>query len=97
MSLLTTATVSAEDTWTNTVTIEGYFNFSVDGTFDATVTVQRSYDNGVTWHDVDTFTEPSQEVGFDPEYSRYRAGCKTGDYVSGNITLRFGSEDHELH
>jgi hypothetical protein len=96
MATLTTKTISAQNTFTDAVLTEGYFNLSISGTFAATVTVQRSWDAS-TWYDIDTFTAPTQEVGFDPEFTYYRAGVKTGAYTSGDVVIRFGSEDKEEH
>lgn len=96
MATLTTKTISAQNTFSDAVLTEGYFNLSVSGTFVATVTVQRSWDVS-TWYDVDTFTAPTQEVGFDPEFTYYRAGVKTGEYTSGSVVIRFGEEDKEEH
>jgi hypothetical protein len=96
MATLTTKTISAQNTFTDAVLTEGYFNLSISGTFVATVTVQRSWDAS-TWYDIDTFTAPTQEVGFDPEFTYYRAGVKTGAYTSGDVVIRFGSEDKEEH
>ena len=96
MAELTSASLSAENTFTNTVTHEGYFNLSITGTFVATVTVQRSFD-GSNWNDVDSFTTATEQVGFEPESIYYRAGIKTGDYTSGTINIRLGYEDRESH
>ena len=97
MAERTSKAISAENTWTDPVYIEGYFNLSISGTFSATVTVQRSYDKGSNWVDVDSFTAPAEEVGFDPEYCKYRIGCKSGEYSSGTVNIRIGHEDHEMH
>jgi hypothetical protein len=96
MSELATKSISAEDTFTDVKTLEGYFNLSISGTFVATVTVQRSYDNS-NWFDVDSFTAPTEEVGFDPEFCYYRIGVKSGDYTSGTVVIRLGHEDNEQH
>jgi hypothetical protein len=96
MAELTTKAISAENTFSDVVNLEGYFNISISGTFVATVTVQRSYD-GITWHDVDSWTAPSEEVGFDPEFRQYRIGVKTGGYTSGTVNVRIGEEDREQH
>ena len=96
MALSTSASLSAENTFSDAATVEGYFNVSISGTFVATVTVQRSYD-GSTWHDVDSWTAPSEEVGFEPEYRAYRIGIKSGDYTSGTVEVRIGEEDREQH
>lgn len=96
MATKITASISAENTFSDIANIEGYFNLSISGTFSATVTVQRSTDKS-TWMDVDSFTAPTQEVGFDPEFMYYRVGVKTGDYSSGTVVIRVGHEDKEEH
>jgi hypothetical protein len=96
MATLTTKTISAQNTFTDGVLTEGYFNISISGTFSATVFVQRSTDN-TNWFDVDSFTAPVEQYGFDPEYMYYRIGVKTGGYTSGSIVCRIGGEDKEEH
>ena len=67
----------------------GYLNVSVDGTFSATITLQRSFDDGSTWKDVDTFTASTEESLTDYEHGvQYRLTIKSGDYTSGNATVR---------
>lgn len=61
------------------------------------LTVKNVRSNATNWYDVDVYTAPTQEVGFDPEYTYYRAGVKTGAYTSGDVVIRFGSEDKEEH
>ena len=86
-SIATTAAIGAENTFTDAVQLTGNFNISISGTFSATVTVQRSFDNS-TWHDVDSFTAATQQTGFEPEVVWYRAGVKTGGYTSGTANVR---------
>jgi hypothetical protein len=85
--------ITAANTFSNSFSFDGDFNFGITGpTFSAgtIVTVQRSVDN-TNWADVDTFTSISQNVGFEPELIFYRAGCKTGEFTaSDDITIRFG-------
>ncbi len=95
MSTLASASISAENTFTTGVRLGGDFNISVQGTFVATVVVQRSYDNS-TWNDVDSFTAPTEQIGFEPEYIWYRIGVKTGGYTSGTATVRLGQADANL-
>ena len=101
MATLATATISAQNTWTDPVSIVGYFNFSViaasgtPGTLGGTtVHVQRSTDKS-TWLDVDSFTSSSEEVGFDAELIWYRAGVKTGNYVA-SVIVRLGTSPNGL-
>lgn len=57
--------------------------------FVATVTLQRSFDDGANWHDVEQFTEPCQKFFEHGTASvKWRLGVKSGDYTSGDINLR---------
>lgn len=96
MTTIASASIAAQNTFTDAVRLEGYFNLSLSGTWTATVTVQRSIDNS-TWVDVDTFTANSEEVGFEPELMWYRVGVKTGAYTLGTVVARLGREDEDRH
>lgn len=96
MATLATKSITAENSFTDPVQVEGYFNLSISGTFSATVTVQRSTDK-TNWRDVDSWTAPTEDYGFDPEYMWYRVGVKTGGFTSGTVDVRLGSEDKEEH
>ena len=87
---IATRSIDGENLYTDPVRLNGFFNISLSGeNWVATVTVQRSFDKGSTWHDVETFTENTQEYGFEPEYGMYyRLGIKEGDYTSGTIVGR---------
>ena len=86
---LVTRSISAENTFTDRVTLNGYFNISLSGTWKATVTVQRSFDSGMTWHDVESWTSNTEEYGLEPEAGvMYHVGVKSGDYDSGTIVAR---------
>ena len=88
---LVTKDVTAENTFSDGLYVVGDFNLSISGTFVATVTVQRSFDQGSTWRDVDTFTAPIETAGSDPEpVVLYRAGVKTGEFTSGTVSIRIG-------
>ena len=94
MTTLIEKQITAENTFSNSHRLEGDFNFSIRGVFNAgtTVTVQRSVDNS-NWLDVDTFTSNGESVGFEPELIYYRAGVKTGEFGAGtNIFVRFGGK-----
>lgn len=86
-SIATAAAITAQNTFTDPVQLTGNFNVSISGTFSATVTVQRSFDNS-TWHDVNSFTTPFQGTGYEPEVVWYRAGVKTGAFTSGTANVR---------
>ncbi|KKM81958.1 hypothetical protein LCGC14_1324520 [marine sediment metagenome] len=90
--MIATKTVTAANQMSSSVVLTGYFNLSISGTWVATVTVQRSFDSGDTWFNVDTFTENTQEYGLEPERNvYYRVGVKTGDFTSGEVVLRLSN------
>lgn len=86
----TTKSIAAENTYSDAVQLAaGDFNLSLSGTWVATVYVQRSFDKGTTWMDVDSFTANAEEVGENPEGEvYYRFGVKTGGYTSGTVVGR---------
>lgn len=88
----TSVSAAAENTWSPAIQVVGSFNLSISGTFSATVTVQRSED-GSTWRNVDTWTAPSEEVGYDPILNYYRVGVATGDYTSGTAVASMNGYD----
>ena len=101
MTTLVSDTISTDDTFTDAVRLEGYFNVSIQsgGSFTTatTVTVQRSIDNS-TWYDVDDFTAPTEEYGFEPELMWYRIGVKSGNLNAGeSVVVRIGREDEDRH
>ena len=84
-----TASITAQNTFTDSLGLHGSFNISISGTWSATVTVQRSFDSGTTWLDVESFTANTEQYGFEPEDGvLYRAGVKTGNFTSGTVVLR---------
>lgn len=87
------ASISAQNTFTTALDVQGYVGLSVDGIAGGTVvTVQRSYDAGSTWKDVESYTADIETYGFEPEPVLYRVGVKTGDYGSGTVAVRLGRE-----
>ena len=92
MSTIASKTINADNTFTDPVRLTGFFNLSLTGTFVATITVQRSFDEKATWNDVDTFTSPTEDYGVEPEVCWYRVGIKTGEYTSGSVTVRMGQD-----
>ena len=65
------------------------FNVSVSGTFSATVALQRSFNEGTTWHDVWTTTSPSEKLADTSESGvLWRLGVRLGDYTSGTVVAR---------
>lgn len=90
MATLASASITAQNTFTTPIQLHEWFNVSISGSFVATVTAQRSID-AITWNDVDSWTAPSEDTGFEPEFLWYRFGVKTGDYTSGTVVIRVGA------
>lgn len=86
------ASLTAQDTYTDWLQLSQHdFNVGVSGTWAGTITVQKSYDKGVTALDVEDFTANTQKTGLEPEKGVfYRAGFKTGNYTSGTAVVRLG-------
>ena len=88
-SKLQSRSITGENQFTDPIECVGYFNISISGTWDATVTVQRSFDLGSTWFDVASWIANTEEYGFEPERGvQYRGGVKTAGFSSGTIVLR---------
>ena len=93
-----TKIITAANQWTDALGLIGFFNYSAQGTFVATVTLQRSFDQGTTWEDVDSDTSSFSLTGFEaiPPFKfcnpsvLYRIGVKTGEFTSGSISVRIG-------
>jgi hypothetical protein len=85
-----TASITAQNTFSDSVMLRGPFNVLITGTFSATVTLQRSFDNGSTWIDhPTTWTTPTWTTVTECEYGvLYRIGVKTGGFTSGTAVLR---------
>ena len=60
---LASGTVSTENLFISPTKLTGYFNLSLSGTWNATLTVQRSFDLGATWLDVKTWTAATSGIG----------------------------------
>ena len=88
-----TKAITGENQWTDAIEVRGGFDLSIDGSFVATVTVQRSFDGGVSWGDVDTFTAPIETYGVQPHSALYRVGVATGDYTSGALGVALYEEN----
>lgn len=66
------------------------FNMSLSGFDMATVKLQRSFDDGATWRDVETFVGDAERRVDDPEAGVwYRLNCTS--YTSGTISYRLSS------
>lgn len=86
-----TQSITAQNTWTDSVCPYfegGAVNYSISGTWSATVTIQRSFDDGSTWFEVTTFTSNDQGlIDDDNKNVIYRIGVATGDFTSGTVVV----------
>ena len=97
-----TAAITAQNTWTDAlagrpltdqnVSADRFkgITLSISGTFVATVTLQIAFDGGATWIDTgETWDAPATKIipCYEPGVS-FRAGVKTGGFVSGTVNLR---------
>jgi hypothetical protein len=87
-----TKSITAQNTFSDDITVQGYFNISVTGIAGGTeVTVQKiSGVDGTNYTDVDSFTADVETYGFEAERKTYRIGVKTGDFGSGTCKVRIG-------
>lgn len=85
------AALSAENTFSDPIRVTGIgesrrFAVVISGTFTATLTLQRSIGDDVSWQDQSTYTTATDTTvadGLDNQIIYYRIGIKTGDYTSG--------------
>ncbi len=93
---------SSANVFTDTIEVTGSgtarnFTVTISGTFSATLTLQRSFDEGLSWFDVQNFTSTTTGTiisdGLTGQITLYRIGIKTGNYTSGtaNATLSFSA------
>jgi hypothetical protein len=94
-------TITEEDSGTDPITIEGFYDYSAQGPAGTTVTLQRSYNNGVSYEDIEDNETPFSLTGFQahqPYRDNYiakptvkvRLKVKTGNFGSGSVVLRIG-------
>ncbi|MFN0043573.1 MAG: hypothetical protein ACKVSF_10235 [Alphaproteobacteria bacterium] len=84
-----TASISAQNIFCDPIQLSGPFNFSLSGTWSATVWLQRSYDGGSTWLDVQGYTANVEDAWSEHEVGvLWRFGVKTGGYTSGTVIGR---------
>jgi len=86
---LVSATLVAENTWSDSMAIHGKFNVSISGISGDTVQVVRSIDSGTLWKVVKEYTADEEESGEEVERGWiYRIGIATGDYDAGTVLAR---------
>jgi hypothetical protein len=93
-------TFTGADQYSSVINVTGVgasraVTLSLSGTFAATVTLQRSFDEGSTWTDVNSYTSAFASTtyndGLDNQQISYRMGVKVGNYTSGSprVTLAY--------
>jgi len=87
---LVTKSITAQNTFSDSVEFAGTFSLSLSGTWEAVVFLQRSFDSGSNWMDVESFEANTEKTCTTGEKCLYRVGVKTGGYTSGTIATRLG-------
>lgn len=87
---LVTASIAAENTFSNPLEVFEAYNFALSGTWTATVHLQHSFDGGTTWlDDGSTFTANGVWIGdVVRRGQQVRLGVKTGNYTNGTVVCR---------
>jgi len=84
-----TDTIDAENTFSDPTILHGEFNFTLAGTWEATVYLQKRYGSTGDWIDVETYSTNTSVIGSEPESDVYwRFGVKTGGFTSGAVAGR---------
>jgi hypothetical protein len=69
------------------VSLYGKYNLLITGSFAATIAIERSFDGGASFIELQRFTSPTQLVGEEPESNIiYRLTCST--FASGAASYR---------
>lgn len=81
-------TITAQNVFTNWVTLDHESDLSISGIAGDTVTVQRTRDGGTTIRDIESFTSDVEKI-ISPSRQgiQYRVGIKTGNYVGGTVLV----------
>lgn len=83
------ASISAENTFTDAIQLDAGESVitQLNGAWEATVTLQRSLDEGATWLDYHTFTANTSTTWTEAQDGVfYRIGVKTGDHTDGTVS-----------
>jgi len=89
-----TKSIASDNTFTDAIDpLSGFLAISVSGfsdspAFSGTITLQRSFDDGLTWKDIENYTA-DEETMIDAPVAGifYRLGIKTGNYTSGTANV----------
>ena len=90
-----TKSITSDNTWTVPIHPNRQLNTATHGhlaisimTTSSTVTIQRSFDDGASWDDVDEFSSSIETDLFDPTNDViYRIGIASGDYGTDNVEV----------
>ena len=89
--VVTSASLTAQNTFGDWKPILGLFNISISGTWAGTITLQKTFDFGTTVMDVDSYVANIEDVRLasnkPPARALYRLGFKTGNYTSGTAVV----------
>ncbi len=102
------ATINAENTWTDALSVQAgqpvdvsIYDYNAT-TSDMTIVLQRKFYEETSWgHEIDSWTLPEdQPEGKDiehiakpsAEFCYYRIGCPSGNFTSGSVKVRIGRE-----
>jgi len=81
--------ITAANSYVAPIKLFGKFNFSLSGTWAATVELRRSFTTGSSWVVVDKYTANVELIGEEPERNiLYDWGVNSGYYTSGTIAGR---------
>lgn len=81
-------TITAQNTFTDWAQIKGVADLSISGVSDSTVTVQRSFDEGTTIKDIESFAADTEKtIECSVSGIHYRVGIKTGDYGTDTVLV----------
>lgn len=89
------ANISSANTFSDYIIVRGvgitrYFTINISGTWVATVTLERSFDEGTSWENATTFSSnitTTFDDNLDNQVVRYRIGTKSGEYTSGTASV----------
>ena len=82
------ATLTAQNTFTGWAQIKGVADVSISGVSDSTVTVQRTFDNGTTVKDIESFQADTEKaIECSVSGIAYRIGIKTGNYGTDTVLV----------
>lgn len=76
-------TVTAENSWTDWITIQGDFSISITGDAVATWTLQRKFPDQAEIGTFKNYATNTEDNLVQPKKAQFRLGVDTGAYTSG--------------